>query len=244
MLAAGRNEAMSEGQDPFADAQHVGVVPAKLPKKLIVCCDGTWQDSDNNPANPTNVTRIARAVKDLDDDHHQQIVYYQAGVGTGIGITDYLLGGGTGLGLAEHIREAYSFLVSNYADHDDLVPPDNIYLLGFSRGAFTARSIGGLVGAVGLLRTKAMSFFLRIFQDWENAGRKGYRTQFFEAYFPNPEERAKYQPDYELAHTPGAENIDKYMAAYRRQLLILNLTQEVKIKCIGVWDTVRSPSRR
>ncbi|KAI7372476.1 hypothetical protein KC336_g20635, partial [Hortaea werneckii] len=85
----------------------------KLPKKLIVCCDGTWMDSDNgwvkgkwgqpgHLQNPTNVTRIVRAIASEDKGHHPQIVYYQAGVGTGIGLYNQLIGGGTGLGLAEN----------------------------------------------------------------------------------------------------------------------------------------------
>lgn len=149
-----------------------------LPKKLIVCCDGTWQDSDNgyvkgkwgkpgHMQNPTNVTRIARAIKSEDDAHHPQIVYYQAGVGTGIGLWARLAGGGAGVGLSEHIREAYGFLVNNYREYDPGAPgldADSIFLIGFSRGAFTARSIGGLIGAVGLLKKKAMQHFYQIFQ--------------------------------------------------------------------------------
>ena len=45
---------------------------------------------------PTNVTRIARAISAEDDSKHPQVVYYQAGVGTGLGFTTHLLGGGTG----------------------------------------------------------------------------------------------------------------------------------------------------
>ncbi|CAD0021957.1 unnamed protein product, partial [Aureobasidium pullulans] len=72
--------------------------------------------------NPSNVTRISRAIKPENSEHHAQIVYYQAGVGTGLGIKDQLLGGGTGLGLSEHIREAYYFLANNYS------PGDSIFL--------------------------------------------------------------------------------------------------------------------
>ncbi|QIW96566.1 hypothetical protein AMS68_002084 [Peltaster fructicola] len=222
---------------PSADSLPVSA-NVKVPKKLIVCCDGTWQDSDNTPQRPTNITRICRAISGTDDSHHQQIVYYQAGIGTGIGLTNHIINGATGRGLAEHIREAYVFLASNYAEHDDLVLRDSIFLGGYSRGAYTARSIGGLLGAVGLLKKTAMQYFYDIFLDWEHAGEKHYKPRFFNAYFSDEAERKKYKPNDALAHVEGAENIDKYMDEYRRQLVLLGLSQEVKIKSIGVFETV------
>lgn len=223
-----------------------------LPKKLIVCCDGTWMDSDNgfvegkwgkpgHMQNPTNVTRIARAIKSEDDAHTPQIVYYQAGVGTGIGLWSRLVGGGAGVGLAEHIREAYGFLVNNYREYDPEAPgldADSIFLIGFSRGAFTARSIGGLIGAVGLLKKKAMQHFYQIFQDWENAGNHNYKPQFFDSYYELHPGTSNSKPDLALAR--DRKNIDKYMDAYFKRLLALDLTQQVTVNCIGVFDTVGS----
>jgi len=225
----------------------VSAVALGLPKKLIVCCDGTWMDADSgwvkgkggssgHPQTPSNVTRIARAMKDQDDAHHQQIVYYQAGIGTGIGMYDHIMGGGTGAGLSENIREAYSFLVSNYSEHDKLKHPDSIFLLGFSRGAFTARSIGGFIGAIGILKKVAMPFFYEIFQDWANAGNAKRPPRFFDTFY-------KLNPDLEKVLPPlefvgKKDKINEYMQSYREILLSLNLTQEVNVKCIGVWDTV------
>lgn len=134
------------------------------PKKLIVCCDGTWRDSDSGILKGTslawlwngqqqvntNVTRISRAIRSTDSQGRQQIVYYQAGVGSEGNLIERLVGGALGVGLAANIREAYSFLANNY------VTGDGIYLIGFSRGAFTARSIGGLIGDLGLLTTDGM----------------------------------------------------------------------------------------
>ena len=238
--------------DPHRHSRHSSATAQtiKLPKKLIVCCDGTWQDSDNgwvkgkwgkpgHLANPSNVTRLARAVKDVDESHHQQIVYYQAGIGTGLSLWDHIVGGGTGLGLSENIREAYTFLANNYAEHDDLVEPDSIFLLGFSRGAFTARSLGGLIGAVGILKKAAMAHFYEIFLDWENAGNPKYEPKFFKSWYEHhPEFKpARKYPDLELAHDKN--RIDDYMTEYSYILRVhLGLTQEVRIKAIGVWDTV------
>lgn len=190
---------------------------------------------------PTNVTRIARAIKSEDDAHHPQIVYYQAGVGTGIGLWSHLVGGGTGLGLSEHIREAYGFLANNYREYDPKAPgsdPDSIFLIGFSRGAFTARSIGGLIGAVGLLKKKAMPHFYQIFTDWENAGNDDYTPQFFDNYYELHPDAGNNKPDLKLAK--DRKSIDKYMDAYFKRLQALDLTQQVTINCIGVWDTVGS----
>jgi hypothetical protein len=171
-------------------------------------------------------------------------VYYQAGIGSGIGIYDHIVGGGTGLGLEENIREAYAFLANNYrerypeGDPRNLgIKPDSIFLIGFSRGAFTARSIGGLIGAVGLLKKKAMPHFYEIFSDWENAGNPKYKPMFFDSYYEHHKEHKDWRPSLELAH--DKDRIDIYMAEYYKILLErLDLTQEVEVKCIGVWDTV------
>ena len=179
----------------------------KVPKKLVICCDGTWQDSDNgwvkaagsvagHQQYPSNVTRIARAVAPEDKDHHPQIVYYQAGVGTGVGLWNHLAGGGTGIGLAAHVREAYAFLVSNYAENDKLVPNDSIFLVGFSRGAFTARTLGGFICAMGILKKKAMPHFREIFEDWEQAGcGEKYDPIFFKNYYSYHPGVQKVVPD-------------------------------------------------
>ena len=225
----------------------VSAVALSIPKKLIVCCDGTWVDADSGwvkgklgssgaPQTPSNVTRIARAMKDQDDAHHQQIVYYQAGAGTGIGFYDHLVGGGTGAGLSENIREAYSFLVSNYSGHDKTKQPDSIFLVGFSRGAFTARSIGGFIGAVGILKKIAMPFFYEIFTDWANAGYPKRLPRFFDTYYRLNPELEKVLPPPEFIGKK--DKINEYMQSYREILLSLNLTQEANVKCIGVWDTV------
>ena len=107
---------------------------------------------------PSNVTRICRAIRPQSDDGHPQIIYYQAGVGTNENWWDHLVGGGTGQGISENIREAYAFLAANY------LPGDEIFLIGFSRGAFTARSIMSMISSVGLLTVDGMVEFYAIFK--------------------------------------------------------------------------------
>lgn len=188
--------------------------------------------------NPTNVTRISRAIKSEDDHHHPQIVYYQAGIGTGIGLWNHLVGGSTGLGLAENIREAYAFVAENYSEHQDGVPADSIFLIGFSRGAFTARSLSGFICAMGILKKRAMAHFYEVFEDWERAGDPHYTPMFFTNYFKHHKDVEPVHPDYTLAKSKKPADRDAYLTDYFHKLLALGITQQVTIKCIGVWDTV------
>lgn len=115
-----------------------------MPKSLVICCDGTWNRPDQG-GGPTNVTKMARAILPRNSKGELQLVYYDEGVGTGNSI-DKWLGGSLGIGLGDNVQQAYRFLALNYE------PEDQIIMFGFSRGAFTVRSLGGLVSLVGLLR--------------------------------------------------------------------------------------------
>jgi uncharacterized protein (DUF2235 family) len=112
-------------------------------KNLVVCCDGTWKKSDDKYV--SNIEKIARAIDPTPDGDPAQIVYYTAGVGTGATRFERLAGGAFGLGLDAAIIGAYRFLALNY-EHED-----QVYVFGFSRGAYTARSLVGMIDAVGLL---------------------------------------------------------------------------------------------
>lgn len=111
-------------------------------KRLIVCCDGTWNRLDQ--PSPTNVVRVKDAIADRDADGNEQRVHYEPGVGTRP--RERYLGGGLGVGLSRNVRSCYRFLVDSYE------PGDELYFFGFSRGAFTARSTAGLVRNSGILR--------------------------------------------------------------------------------------------
>jgi uncharacterized protein (DUF2235 family) len=104
-------------------------------KRLIVCCDGTWQKLKSEY--PTNVVKIAQGIKPSCDKGIAQIVFYDEGVGTDIFNDESLfswvntvlrvIGGAFGSGIDHNIQEAYRFLSLNYE------PGDEIYLFGFSR---------------------------------------------------------------------------------------------------------------
>lgn len=120
---------------------------AVMPKRLIVCCDGTWKTADQGIAGrpcPTNVTKLALSIATEDSVGVRQCVYYHRGVGTAR--WERLRGGAFGLGLSRNVLDAYHFLADNYE------PDDELYFFGFSRGAFTARSLAGLVRNCGILR--------------------------------------------------------------------------------------------
>ncbi|MBL1198908.1 MAG: DUF2235 domain-containing protein [Nostoc sp. ZfuVER08] len=109
-------------------------------KRIVVCCDGTWQKLTS--PYPSNVVKLAQSVKPIAKDGVTQIVFYDEGIGTD---AQKVLGGATGLGIDKNIEDAYRFLVLNYYQGDE------IYLFGFSRGAYTVRSLAGMIYCSGLL---------------------------------------------------------------------------------------------
>jgi hypothetical protein len=118
-------------------------------KRLVICCDGTWNRPDSRHV--TNIEKIARTVQtDLTATAGvQQLVLYLGGVGGSYRV-DRFLGGAFGLGLFSNVLAGYRFLALNYE------PGDEIFVLGFSRGAYTARSMVGMIGKVGLLTRSAL----------------------------------------------------------------------------------------
>jgi uncharacterized protein (DUF2235 family) len=115
-----------------------------IPKKrIVICADGTWNDPEDE--NPTNVLRFARAIKPEDENGTQQIVFYDWGVGS---YYDTVRGGTAGLGMMKNIQDGYRFIVQNYE------PGDEIWLFGFSRGAYTVRCIAGMLNKCGILERK------------------------------------------------------------------------------------------
>jgi uncharacterized protein (DUF2235 family) len=122
-------------------------------KRLVICSDGTWGTPDqfdefHTPV-PTNVTKLAEWVADTDAQGIEQRMFYNPGVGTGA--FDHLLGGAFGVGLSQKIKDAYMFIVETFAVDDEL------FLFGFSRGAYTARSLAGLIRNSGVLRPQYAS---------------------------------------------------------------------------------------
>ena len=112
-------------------------------KRLVLCFDGTWNTLRDTSA-LTNVVRLANLVT-VRADGADQISYYNSGVGGG-GPIDRYLGGLFGVGLKNNVKRGLTFLALNYEEGDE------IYLFGFSRGAYTARAVAGVIGTAGIPR--------------------------------------------------------------------------------------------
>lgn len=104
---------------------------------------------ENGVPVPTNVVRLARSLADQSEDGILQRLYYDPGIGTSGSIFRRWFDGATGSGISNNILQAYRFLIGTYE------PGDEIYLFGYSRGAFTVRSLAGLVRNCGILRREA-----------------------------------------------------------------------------------------
>lgn len=111
----------------------------------MVCSDGTWNRPEEDLAKdvPTNVLRIARAIQPVSADGVPQQVFYDWGVGS---YYNKVVGGATGEGLHKNIMDGYRYIVQNYS------PGDEIYLFGFSRGAYTVRSLCGMINNCGIVK--------------------------------------------------------------------------------------------
>ncbi|KAF9523020.1 hypothetical protein CPB83DRAFT_899147 [Crepidotus variabilis] len=138
-------------------------------KRLIVLCDGTGQQSDGTRDLPvSNVTRFARSIANRqvvgEGKEINQVAFYQNGVGSGsLTSLSEMYAGTTGWGLNENVCEAYLWLKSNYIDGDE------IFLFGFSRGAYTARAIAGLIAHIGILDKAAN--FQQVYEKYQKRGR-------------------------------------------------------------------------
>jgi len=123
-------------------------------KRIVICCDGTWNELDYKTRPVTNVVKLAQSVHPEapgpGEEPIKQVVFYDEGVGTLEG--ESLDGGGFGDGLIQNIVDAYAFLVFNYD------PGDEIFVFGFSRGAYTARSLVGMIRNCGILRRDAAPY--------------------------------------------------------------------------------------
>ena len=116
-------------------------------KRLVLCCDGTWnrpdRECEGKPC-PSNVVKLALAVAPEAADGRRQKVFYQRGVGTNW--DERVRGGVFGWGLSRGVQAVYRFVVENYE------PGDELFFLGFSRGAYMARSAVGLIRNAGILK--------------------------------------------------------------------------------------------
>jgi len=174
-------------------------------KRLIICCDGTWQRIYGGAL--TNVALTARAIASRDGQGRAQIVYYSEGVGASLsGLS--LWQGMTGADLDDNLLEAWLFINLNYE------PGDELYLFGFSRGAYTVRSLAGLLRKIGILR--------RPHVDKARTALDLYRARHIPADSPETER-------FRTAHA---------IAWPRLTTPFTSPPVDLRIRYLGVWDTV------
>lgn len=198
-------------------------------KRLIFCFDGTWNNLDSG--NITNVGITAQSIASASADGSAQIVYYDEGVGNArrdasaiVRTIERLSGGLFGHGLLANLAEAYKFLIFNFQ------PGDQIFVFGFSRGAFSARSFTGLLHACGVLRrshaeriSEAITNYTKL-----NPARPDDEKALREF-------RWKYAKDTCVDSNEDAWRCEVFPSEYEKGGSPL-----VQIEYLGVWDTVGS----
>lgn len=203
------------------------------PKRLVVCFDGTWNTEKSN----TNVSRLFRKIASETIGCADQRRFYDEGVGTRMG--ERILGGMMGIGLDRNIRQGWAWLASQFPNSAELVDdrwrkgPD-IFIFGFSRGAFTARSLGGLINYLGLPVLDASAKA----PDVDDALYEyPVVAHAWELYSARPTKEDRAMKDAGKASEDLLKKIEKHdadVAAFRKSCAVF----PVRIYFLGVWDTV------
>jgi len=188
-----------------------------MKKNVVIFSDGTGQGSSMPDDELTNVCKLWNATKDV--DHARQITSYDAGLGAPD--PDWWRWGynkmsqATGLGISRNIKDCYRALVEFYN------PGDDIFLFGFSRGAYTVRSVGGVLSLCGIPTRGADGRDPRT----NAAAREALVEEAVEKVYKHYGNDEKTKAE---RHTLGA----KYRETYASDPAIPYF--------IGVWDTVRA----
>lgn len=165
-------------------------------KRLAVFLDGTWNAVGDN----TNVWRLRSLCKSTSDDGRRQIIYYDIGV-------NGFIGGAFGKGLQRNITDAYEWLIENYAEGDE------IFIFGFSRGAFTARSLAGLIAKCGLIERGAPLGVGQLYDRYKRDDHSVYKIDELIAKGELP-------------------------TLTREQRWVHQFCRRAEVTMVGVWDTV------
>ena len=197
---------------------------------IILCSDGTGNTTVKNRG--TNVFKLFEAI----DTHHTsppQLSVYDDGVGSGTSKISQALGGGVGYGLSRNVKQLYTALVRNYN------PGDSIYMFGFSRGAFTVRSLAGMISYMGIIdrehcKTDAelIDYVEHAYREYRHSQRAWLET-ILSFLFIKPVhtyQRIVKKKVHMVSHT-----------LFKEQFSIQPSSEDKKlIRFIGVWDTVNA----
>jgi uncharacterized protein (DUF2235 family) len=225
-----------------------------MAKRIVFCADGTWNgpeeqtrvnaidDNDEHGEPDAQITNVVKLFANLAGAatpetlslHNEQervlvdrggttvqVVKYMHGVGDSSNVIKKVLGGVFGMGVVARVVRGYTFVSRFYE------PGDEIYITGFSRGAYTARALGGMIAGVGLLNRATYD-----------------PTDKKEAYRLGLAAWCKHK-GVSLGNagklTDIADRLLNFVAGFfARELPKDGLIANVQIKCVGVWDTVGS----
>ena len=212
---------MSDVAQPVADAAASHPVP-KPKKRIAIFCDGTWNQL--SAKEPTNVVLGAQLVLPWSEtDGLQQLFHYVQGVGTSHTFSQRIeawLAGAFGFGLFQNVVATYRYLMFNY------MPGDEVYIFGFSRGAFTARSLAGMIRKCGILNMDQTGMLEEALALYRMTGDEGH-------------------PDCPLAQRFRAENTPEMIMKEKdrawRRANGYDPREDLpffRIRYLGVWDTV------
>lgn len=146
---------------------------------IVVCADGTWNrpEEDIETDHATNVLKIARAIKPIAQATKQQ-VFYDWGLGS---YHSSVTAGVAGSGIQKNIVDGYRYIVQNYTNGD------NIYLFGFSRGAYTVRALCGLINNCGIIKRADAKLIERAWRIYKSKSDK---------YHPNGSSAKQFRADH------------------------------------------------
>ena len=212
-----------------------------MAKTLIFCADGTWngpdQDDDNDGSpDSTNIFKLfyglegelsQESIREADEQEKflmegaktVQVAKYIHGVGDSRNPIRKILGGAFGAGTIARIVRGYTFISRNYA------PGDFIVLIGFSRGAYTARALAGLIASEGLLAKK-------LTKDKERAYRWGAKAW----YRYRSKAKGANKPKFLKRFIEAMADLPAFLSA--DDLKDEDLVAVDSIKAVAVWDTV------
>ncbi len=208
-------------------------------RNIVLCTDGTG--NSGSAASKSNVWRLYQALDQSNSD--RQIAFYVRGVGTSSVQLLRLLGGAFGFGLARNVRTMYIFLSENYRPPDKDYEGDRVYIFGFSRGAFTARLLAGLINRCGILdrrksvATKKERYSINTRRGMDVAAKLAYAS-----FRKSMQQRApiatiiwRFFRDRLTGVVPGVE---EFRDAHCFPLSLYESPNRHPIETLGVWDTV------
>ncbi len=189
-------------------------------KRIVSLIDGTW--NEEGKGNDTNIAKLdpnyakagAPLIRPKAADGTRQIAFYHEGVGSDPDFLRHALGGAIGIGLRKVVQEAYRHIAENYARGDE------IYILGFSRGAYAARALAGLIGASGI----------------QTSADPGKIDAIFDAMWNN----FRINPDIRHGAKAAGSGDQKTIDAFNKVAAEGTVDPKPRIKCVGVFDTVGS----